>query len=112
MAYDKRYRERVLSYLWEGHTQEKAHQVFKVSTHTIREWRRLYMETGSLKKRELKRSFKKIDPEKLVAYITEHPDAYLKEIAAFFQCDESAIRKALKKLKITRKKNESIRGTQ
>jgi transposase len=109
MAYDRQYRKRVLEYLEEGHTQEEAHKVFKVGASTIWEWRKLYEETGSLEKRELKRSFKKVDPEKLALYIKEHPDAYLKEIAKFFQCDESAIRKALKKLKITRKKNESIR---
>ena len=105
MAYDEKYRKRVMEYLNEGHTQEETSKVFKVGTATIKGWKKLYEQTGSLTKRELNRSFKKIDPEKLSAYISEQPDAYLKEMAEHFQCSETAIRKALKKLKITRKKN-------
>jgi len=112
MAYDEKYRKRVMEYIAEGHTLEEAHKVFKVGITTIKEWKKLQAETGGLLKRELNRGFKKIDPEKLKAYNDEHPDAYLKEIAEEFECDESAIRKALRKLKITRKKNERIRRTQ
>jgi transposase len=109
MAYDKKYRERVLEYISEGHTQKEAQEVFKVSPSTIKEWEKLLEETGSLEKREIVRSFKKIDPVKLEAYVKEHPDAYLQEIADAFGCVESAVRKALKRLKITRKKNKTIR---
>ena len=38
--------------------------------------------------------------------IEKHPDAYLVEIAEEFNCSECAIRKALKKLNITRKKRQ------
>ncbi len=38
--------------------------------------------------------------------IEKHPDAYLVEIAEAFNCSECAIRKALKKLNITRKKRQ------
>ena len=48
--------------------------------------------------------FKKIDPDKLKKYIEEHPDAYLREIAEEFGCSVNAVSKALKRLKITRKK--------
>ena len=111
MAYDKKYRERVLEYRNEGHTLAETRKVFKVSITAIKGWEKLFAETGSLQKRELKRPFKKIDPVKLDAYVKEHPDAYLQEIADVFGCVESAIRKALKRLKITRKKNETIRRT-
>jgi transposase len=50
------------------------------------------------------RPFKKLDPIKLREYVSDHPDAYLQEIADVFGCVESAVRKALKRLKITRKK--------
>jgi transposase len=104
MAYDEKYRKRVLEYIEEGHSQKEVSEIFAVSVSTIREWKKLWKETGSLQKRPLKRGFKKIDPEKLTAYAAKYPDAYLKEIAGEFKCDEKAIRKALIRLKITRKK--------
>ncbi|MBR1603551.1 MAG: hypothetical protein IJ667_08940, partial [Synergistaceae bacterium] len=45
------------------------------------------------------RSFKKIAPEKLRAFVKKYPDAYLREIAEAFKCCQTAIRKALKRLK-------------
>ena len=60
---------------------------------------------GNLEKRPLERTFKKINPEKLKAYIEENPDAYQHEIAEHFGVVQNAIFKALKKLGITRKKN-------
>ena len=54
--------------------------------------------------REVKRPYKKIDPEKLRLYVKNNPDAYLREIADVFQCCPTAIRKALQRLQITRKK--------
>ena len=37
--------------------------------------------------------------------MSEHPDAYLKELAQNFNCTEGALRKALKRIKITQKKD-------
>ena len=54
--------------------------------------------------------FKKIDPEKLRLYVKDNPDAYLREIADVFHCCPTAIRKALQKLKITRKKDDALQG--
>ena len=93
-----------MAFMEAGHTYKQTHELFKVSVSTLQDWRKLVRETGKLEKRELKRSFKKVDPEKLAAYIAEQPDAYLKEIAEGFKCCETAIGKALKKLNITRKK--------
>ena len=59
---------------------------------------------GGFGKKELQRGFRKIDPEKLKAYMAEHPDAYQSEMAEVFGCSESGIRDALRRLKITRKK--------
>ena len=105
MAYNERYRAQVVKYLGEGHTQREAKEVFGVGTTTMKQWRKQWEETGSLAKKELHRSFKKVDPVKLKAYIEENPDAYLEEMAKVFACSDTAIGKALKKLKITRKKN-------
>ncbi len=104
MSYSRKYRERTIGYRQAGHTLEETHQTFKVSISTIRTWEKQLKETGDLGKKELHRGFRKIDPEKLKAYVAEHPDAYQSEMADAFGCSESGIRDALRRHKITRKK--------
>ena len=111
MSYDKKYRKRTIEYREEGHTLKETSSVFKVSISTILDWTKLYEETGGYEKRPLNRSFKKIDPVELESYIAAHPDAYLIEIAEVFKCRESAVRKALKRLGITRKKRRNVTGS-
>ena len=86
---------------------EATHQVFKVSKSTIQKWEKQLKETGNLEKKDLHRSFRKIDPEKLKAYVAAHPDAYQSKMAEAFGCSESGIRNALRRHKITRKKRQS-----
>ena len=105
--YSKDLRERVLSYLAEGHTVESAVAIFKVSRAAIAGWEKLYRETGSLDRRPLNRKHKKLDPQQLMVYVQEHPDAYLQEIGAAFGCTGEAVRQALIKLKVTLKKKRS-----
>ena len=109
MGYSEDLRKKVVEYLLEGHTQGNANNVFKIGLTTIKRWKKQYEETGSLKNKPLNRTFKKLDPEKLTAYVKEHPDAYLREIGEVFGCTDDAVRLALIKLKITRKKRQ--RGT-
>ena len=104
MAYELKYRHRTVEYRKEGHTLEETSRVFKVSTPTIKKWVKMYDESGDLRDKPPKRKFKKINPVSLEEYMEQHPDAYLSEIANVFVCSEEAVRKALKKLKITRKK--------
>lgn len=104
MSYPEKYRIRTLEYRREGHTLEQTSRVFKIAVITIREWEKQLREEGNLRKHPVKRPFKKIDPEKLEQYVKANPDAYLREIASIFKCSETAISKALKRLKITRKK--------
>ena len=110
MSYSKRYRERTIEYRQAGHTLEETHQTFKVSRSTIQKWEKQLKETGDLGKKELHRGFRKIDPEKLKAYVAEHPDAYQSEMAKAFGCSESGIRDALRRYKITRKKDNPLSG--
>ena len=105
MAYDVKLREKVLNFLDKGHTIEEAHEVFEVGTTTIKRWKKLKKETGKLENRPLNRKHRKICPDRLRAYINENPDSYLKETAEIFNCTDSAIFYALKRLKISRKKN-------
>ena len=111
MSYSRDYRERTIEYRQAGHTLEETHQVFKVAISTIREWEKRLKETGGLEKNELHRNFRKIDPEKLKAYVEEHPDAYQSEMAEAFGCSESGIRDALRHHKITRKKRQRATGS-
>ena len=106
MSYSRKYKERTIEYKQAGHTLEETHQIFKVSITTIREWEKQQKETGGFEKKKLDRSFRKIDPEKLKAYVAEHPDAYQREMAEAFGCSESGIRDALLRHKITRKKRQ------
>ena len=104
MAYDKKFKEQVLKHLSCGHTQEATSKLFGIGTTTIKEWKKR-SETGEgLEARIRRRQPKKIDPEKLRAYVAANPDAYEYEIAAEFGCVRSAVQKALKRLGITRKK--------
>ena len=111
MSYDIKYRERVIEYLKEGHTEKETAAVFKVSTFTIWKWKSKLNESGTLESKKRQGKWRKIDPCKLTEYIKEHPDAYLKEIAKEFGCSDVAIMKALKRLKISRKKNNSLPGS-
>ena len=102
--YDAKYKLRTLAYRNEGHTLAQTSNVFGISINTIRKWEKKLKEEGNFNRRPIQRRFRKIDPQKLKDYVAEHPDAYLREIAAHFGCWPNAVRKALHRLKITRKK--------
>ena len=108
MSYDIKFRQRVIDYMSEGHTQKETAGVFCISTSTLWEWKSQLKEEGTLAPKKRKASWKKIDPETLKKYLEENPDAYLKEIAKEYECSDVGILKALRRLKISRKKNDSI----
>jgi transposase len=105
MAYSEDYRKRAVEYYQEGHTQDGAAGVFKVHRSTIREWEKRY-KAGDLKPQYPKtRKPRKLPLDELKVYVEENPDDFLQEIGDKFGCSAEAVRKALKKLKLTRKKN-------
>jgi Transposase and inactivated derivatives len=110
MSYDKKYRERAIEYLSEGHTIRGTAAVFKVSPFTLQRWKNQLKETGVLESAKRRQTWRKIDPEKLREYVAEHPDAYQYEIAEAFGVRLYSIQNALKILGITRKKNHNIPG--
>jgi transposase len=111
MSYDRKYKERVLEYLKEGHTQRETAALFKISTNSIWKWQQSLATTGSLETKKRKRPAKKLPRQELMDYISAHPDAYLSEIAEHFGCSGTAVSKALKILKITRKKKRKNTGS-
>ena len=111
MSYDKKYRERAVEYRLEVHTIGETSRIFKVGPTTLKKWIKQYKATGDLSNKPLKRSPKKICPEKLLEYLREHPDAYQSEIGEAFGCSQSAVSQTMRKQKITRKKRQSDTGS-
>lgn len=107
MSKSKDLREAAVAYQKEGHTYEETAKVFGVVKSTVHRWVKQYEETGDLSDKPLNRGFKKIDPEKLRAYVAEHPDDTQEEVSVVFGCCPQAVSKAYRRLGITRKKRRS-----
>ena len=97
-------RRRVLEYIEETADKVKASQLFKVGIATIYRWIALKKQNGNLAPSPKKAYKKKIDDQKLIAYVEKNPDHFLLEIATHFNTTLQAIFYALRRLKITRKK--------
>jgi len=95
----------------EGHSYAKTAAVFKVNPSTLQRWKSQLKEAGTLEPKKRKETWRKIDPSKLKEFLKQHPDAYLKEIAEAFGCTDTAVTKALRRLKISRKKNHTLPGS-
>jgi len=98
----------VRHYKESGDTFAETGKIFNVSESSVQRWVTQYEATGNVSDKPLKRSFKKIDPAKLRTYVKEHPDDTQQEIADAFGCCNQAVSKALKRLKITRKKKRAV----
>jgi len=107
-AYALELRNRILSYVESGGKVTAASRIFDVAAQTIRNWLKRIQEEGSATARKTgTKGKRKIDYDKLKAYVAEHPDKTLHEMAKVFGVWPSAIEKALNKMKITRKKSLS-----
>jgi len=112
MKYDIKYRRLVIEYWNDGNSKRKTAALFNISASTLQKWKSQLKKTGTLEDEKRKTPWRKINPEKLQEYIKRNPDAYLKEIAEEFNCSDVAVIKALRRLKISRKKNHSIPGNE
>jgi transposase len=104
MAYDKKYRERVLSLVDAGKSQKEVREMFGLGANTITKWKKLRSETGGLGNRPLKRRWRKIEPEVLREDVRTHPDEFDYERAGRLGVSRTGIQSARKRLKLTRKK--------
>lgn len=111
-AYSLDLRKLVMSYVDDGHTQADAARHFKLHPVTVNRWMKLRRTTGTLKAVPVPRSPHKLPLEPLKRYVEEHPDAFLREIAAHFGCGKDAVARALKKLGFKRKKNKKFTGNE
>lgn len=110
MSYDIKFRRRAIDYWDEGHSKRVTAKVFKVSASTLQKWKSQLKETGKLEPKKRRETWRKIEPVKLIEYVKQNSDAYLREIAKEFCCTDVAILKALRRLKISRKKNYPLQG--
>lgn len=109
MAYSVDFRKCVLENLESGKTWEEVVSIFSISRSTLSHWVNLSKEKGSLEDNpRLPYKVRKIDSQALVRALEKTSDATLKELAHEFNCRPAAIHKRLKKLGITRKKNNPI----
>lgn len=104
MSYSNDLRKRALKFVGEGGSIKEACLLFEVSRSSFQRWRLKQKNTGSLAPKSRVRVPYKIDNDKLTAFVDNHPDAYLNEIAAHFQVSIPCVSIALKRLRITRKK--------
>lgn len=105
MSHSKDLRARAIKYVEQGGSIKEACRIFEMSRSSFQRWRSIKAKTGTLSPKSRIKSPYKIDNELLKIYINEHPDAYLNEIASHFEVTIPCISIALKRLKITRKKN-------
>ena len=111
MSYDIKFRRSAIAYWSEGHSKRETAKVFNVSPTALQRWKFQLEKTGDLAPKKRRETWRKIEPERLAKYVGKNPDAYLKEIAQEFDCTGVAVFLALRRLKITRKKNDSIQGS-
>ena len=104
MAYDEKYRSRVIEYKDAGHTFKEVYEAFGVNSKSYYQWKKQIEDTGGFQYNYPKSHAGKIEEEKLVELVKKHPDWYLSEFAEQFDVWPQAIHKKFKKLGITRKK--------
>lgn len=97
-----------MDYLGNGHTYKDAIRELGVSQSSITKWRKMLRETGSLEDEAARRRPSKLPDGRLRAHVAAHPEAYFTEIAAHFNCSDEGVRKACKRLGITRKKKTRL----
>ena len=104
MTYGLDLRKRVVSYVSSGGSKASASRLFKISLWCVNDWcKRLKLEAAPHPKRS-----GKIDMQKLSCHIQSNNDTILRELASEFNVTEQAIWYALRRLKVTHKKNDAL----
>ena len=107
-GYSEDLRVKVVEYLKKGHTIKETAEIFGVSMRSISIWKKMDKEGKRLVFEFVPRSPHRINHEKLLAYVKEHPDAYLREIAAHFSVGLTTIWNALHRLGVKLKKKKNL----
>ena len=104
MAYSLDLRQKVIDYIENGGRVSKAAQVFGIGRASIYRW----LERKELAATKVKYRQRSLDIRELSKDIQENPEARLKQRAEKFGVSTTAIFKALKKMKITKKKKNYV----
>ena len=105
MTYSLDLREKVVAHIEKGGSVVEAVKIFGIGRRTIHQWLHQKKSEGHLNAKKYVRTKHKIDRAALEAHVAEIPDAYLKERADALQVSVSGVWRALKTMKITRKKS-------
>ena len=108
MAYSIDFRKRAVEFVEEGHTEKELRSAFKVCPSTVYRWRKLLEKNDSLRPEYRETRKRKIDIAELERVLERKPDMTLPELAIVFNCTKQAVHTALKKAKITLKKNSVL----
>lgn len=111
MAYGLDLRQKVIDYIENGGRVTKAAQVFGIGRASIYRWlerKELAATKVKYRQRQLRSPQASLDIRELSKDIQENPEARLKQRAEKFGVSTTAIFKALKKMKITRKKKNYV----
>ena len=102
-------RERAVWYVVKGGDRNLACDIFQVGSATLQRWVSQYRKEGTLCTKPNGSRPWKLDHTGIVDYVKTHNDSTLQEIANHFGTVVSVIDYILRKYKITRKKNYSLR---
>jgi len=103
MAYDDKFKRRVIQYKDNGHTFSEVS--FGIRSQRYYVWKKQLTENGAFTRNYPATHEGKIDPIKLKGLVDEHPDWYLSEFAEVFGVWPQPVQKRFAKMAVTRKKN-------
>ena len=109
MAYPTALRTRAVDYLQAGGTYADAETIFQVCRKTLYNWVIRRTHTGDLRPIPAPGKPRRLDYEALRGSIANHSDRTLHELGRQFGVSYRTIDQALKTMKLTRKKNSTIR---
>lgn len=105
MSYSIDLRESVVKFVEAGGSKVEASKVFGITRATVYHWLRKKHATGKLEDLPPKRKgWRKLEPTALLAYVEQHPDLRLADVAKAFNASIPSVCAMFKRLKITRKK--------
>ena len=108
MAYDEKFKVAVVKFYLGGKTMDDAVEMFSVSKGAVSGWVREYRKTGRIQKKIQNREhLRKITPEKIEAFLSEHPCGDQQEMALAFGCKNQSVPTALQKFGYSKKNSAS-----
>jgi transposase len=103
-SYSNDLRQKVVEYLKEGNSYDKASRLFKISASAISRWYRKFKKEGNFLPKKRGGSERKIDLERLEEFVKENENTTLKKAAQEFDVSIFTISFWLRKLGFSYKK--------